>query len=87
MMANIAGSSSVRADLQGPSDGYAMVLLSKDEDTRNDPAPGSESLYTRQEERIVIKKLDQQLVLFMAFLYLLSFLGSWINCSLTSCCL
>lgn len=30
--------------------------------------------YTRDEERAVVKKLDRRLVLFVAFLYLLSFL-------------
>lgn len=30
--------------------------------------------YTRDEERAVVKKLDRRLVLFVAFLYMLSFL-------------
>ena len=44
------------------------------EDHAEQDAPGDSTAYTAEEERVVVRKLDCRLVLFLALLYMLSFL-------------
>lgn len=48
--------------------------ISKSHAIRNSRRVARAQKYTDQEEKIVLKKLDSRLTLFLAFLYLLSFL-------------
>ena len=44
------------------------------EDHAEQDAAGDSAAYTPEEERVVVRKLDRRLVLFLALLYMLSFL-------------
>lgn len=63
--------------LRTPSDSSLLSAPESDEDSdEHVDAHGAETLkpYTTDEEKAVVRKLDRRLVLFIAFLYMLSFL-------------
>lgn len=51
-----------------------LPVLSDSDDSDVPPSTQGNVLYTLDEERAIVKKLDRRLVLFVAALYLLSFL-------------
>ena len=71
-------SSSRRQTLPRVASDASLLSASKSEENFGDhvDAPGAESLrkFTPEEEKAVVRKLDRRLVLFLAFLYMLSFL-------------
>ena len=59
-------------------DAQSLSLLNNEDDNDDESEKGEELVkslpYTPEEERAVVRKLDRRLVLFVAFLYMLSFL-------------
>ena len=71
-------SSSWRQKLPRTASDSSLLSAPKSDETSDDhgDAHGAESLkaFTADEEKAVVRKLDRRLVLFIAFLYMLSFL-------------
>lgn len=63
-------------DVNDPHHGHRQRFssISDDEDFDDAAEENGRQLYSPHEERAVIQKLDRRLVLFVAFLYMLSFL-------------
>lgn len=59
---------------RGPAGGGGGSVTDNDENDKEVEGDTSRLEYTAEEERIVVKKFDRRLVLFMALLYMLSFL-------------
>lgn len=73
-----SGSPDLRSDDNYDDEEYAVR---KDQDSPDERAG---KRYTEEEEKRVVKKFDTRLVLFMALLYLLSFLDRSSECSFFS---